>query len=1491
MISLRVIFIAILAIGSTSVVEGNHFSSQGTQAYITNLEEIFSSAPDRRAARDFINSFRTFWLNPNTSANLKETIMQVSDKIHARRGSPFPDYHLYLSTVLIFVDSNHPINSFNAWHEGIKNLFSNPQFSSRNINNLFELTSSMLNRRVIYATPAVQWDAPGAEISFEFTNSLIARVENTTLVSRVREDTIAIVNTRGKLNMLTGEWKGDHGRVNWEQSGFAPDMVNATFGAYTIDMRRDEVFIDNVVFHNRHYFSQPLRGQLMHRVTTSRDPEDMTYPRFKSNDQRYRINNLFDGLSYEGGFSQHGAKAIGSGTPEHPAIITVYREGQPFIIATSLNFALRQDQIVSNTCEIKLYLDTAYIYHPGLIFNYLHTTREISLIRDGNGISRSPFFNTFHNLSMDTEMIRWDMNSTEMELRRLTGASINRAFFESTSFFTESFFNQLQGMDAVHPLQGLLNFSRHLNGASFTAASYANFIRMPENQVRQQVIGLSFHGFVQYNINTDTITIRDRLTDFLLFRAEKKDHDMIRFNSSTPGYTPNAIIDLKNFDLVLNGVSTVYISDRKNVLFHPANERLILKENRGIVFDGKITAGLINLHGNSFTFDYEEFKVNLNVIDSMSMVITTEEERFLSTRRIFTIGNTISQLSGYLEIDKPDNKSGQKAHPEFPKLTSNSNSYVFYDHPTTQGGAYNRESFFFHLDPFEIDSLNSLTRKNIAFTGRFNSSILPVLEERLVVQPDFSLGFRRETPPEGYPIYNGRAVFKNDIELSNQGLLGSGSLEYLTSEAVSEEFTFLPEKVNGVAKTFNISPRETGVEFPDVQAKGVTIEFLPFMERLRASGGNNNFTLYNNETTLSGRLEVTPNGLEGSGQLNMPNASLVSNRLDLGHHEVHADSSDFTLAGEQGGEQIQFGTTNLVSSVNFKTRLGTFHTRETANMVNFTENRFVAYIKGFSWNMDQNDIFLGARGGAGNRFVSTHRQQDSLEIIIPIAVYDVESGQIKAEEVESIEVADTRMMLYDGMVTINRNAVIDTLEKVTIVIDDSEHAIRDARVKIAGKNEFSATGKYDFINGAGNTETITFDNIRADREGNTIGEGKISGADLFTFDNHFAFKGDVTLRANNPLLLFRGGAQMLHACSVLGPQSYVRFESEINPLEVKIPIEETPRDYEFENIYANFFLNRDSSIIYSSFLEGRLFHTDVPLLSAKGYLFFNPEINSFIITGPPGIHSPDTASNIMRFHNSGCFVTGEGVINIGLDLGQVRTFAAGDITHSRPSGETRLNTILGVNFMLDNASVELMVNGYRGSSGKKGNPSAPATIKRLGKWLGMKTARIVASELAGTEKTRALPPEHQHMIVLDGLELTWDQESRSYLANTSATLLYIKDNPINLEVEVKATITFNRGGNSLEMLIKATEEVYFFFGYRNGIMQTRSSIAEYNTNVQTLETDERVQQRLEGQRGYTFILAPESRVQQLLRRFEPPVEQGETLENEEIGVEPPFEEN
>ncbi|WP_052345606.1 hypothetical protein [Alkaliflexus imshenetskii] len=1480
---LRFILITTLLLPTADIfAQNNHFSKNGIEAYVAGIEEVFSVSTDRRAARDFVNEVRLFWNNPDTRDDFKETVMKVSDRIHEKRGRPYPDYHLYLSTILNFTASGHPQSSFDVWHNGLLELLSNPRYQLRHANRLMELTTDMLNEQVVYSTAALKWYASQNRFTFSFTDSLYVNINETNLVCKARNDSIVVLNTSGRVNLMSGLWQGTHGAINWEQSGFTPDMVYATFKDYSLDMSRNEIRVENVDFYNRHYFSEPLRGHIHHRMMSIRNPENTTYPKFESYEQRYRIDNIHNGFHYEGGFSQHGSKFLGSGTSQSPAVITIFRNDELFLTAKSLYFALRKDQIISNTCEITIHLDTGFIYHPGLLFKYLDPVKEIHLIRDGEGLSQSPFFNTYHNISMDTELIKWKITEPIMELRMITGASENHAFFESISYFREEFYNRLQGMDALHPLQGLLNCSRRFGERPFTAADYARFLGMPESQVRQQVIGLSFHGFVGYNVNTDYIEIRERLTDFLMFRAGRKDYDVIRFKSTTPGSVPNAIFDLRNYDLSMEGVSAISISDRQNVVFFPQEEKIILKRDRNFSFDGAITAGLINLYGNSFLFNYQDFRIDLTAIDSMAMRVETERLDYYGRRAQRRIRSTVAQLSGFLEIDRNDNKSGKENYAEYPRLTSNTNSFVYYDHSTTQNGAYERESFYFILDPFRMDSINSLSRNNIAFSGKFNSGIFPVIDETLVVRPDFSLGFRRTSPERGYPVYGGKADFTNIIDLSNEGLLGNGTLTYLASSSSSEEFTFLPDVTKGLAHAFNITPSETGVEYPDVQGKYARIEFQPFRYKLLAHVMEEPFTLYNRETTLDGTLTVSPNGLEGSGQFNMAKAYLVAKRFDLGHHVVMADSSDFNLISETSTSEVNFRTTNLISNINFKTRQGSFTSRDAGNKVEFTENRYLAYINEFSWDMDKNDIYLGARGAAGNRFVSTHRRQDSLDFIVPLALYDVEARKIYAEEVKSIKVADTEMFLQNGKVTINRDAVLDLLDSVKIVLNDSLHHFYDARVNIEGKYAYNAQGKYDFVNGNNDKKVIGFSKIDVGRDRRTRAEGVIAERELFTFNRYFAFKGDVALSAGKPLLTFKGGAQMLHNCSLSGPQNYVRFESEIDPAEVRIPIAENTQNFEFENIYRHFYLNRDSNVIYSAFLESRRFHSDVPLLSASGLLHFNENLNSFIIAQPHKINQPDTIGNVIRYHNEGCLVTGEGKINMGLELEQVKTFASGQMTHTRNSERVDLLTLFGTDFMLDNRSVEIMTLGLRNAdSERKGNPESPGTVRRMGEWMDMENAVKVSRELQGFERMRSLPAEHQHMLVLDSLSWTWDPASRSYLANTEAVMLWIKDNPVNRKVQVKASIAFSRGGNALDIHIKASDEVYFFFSYRNGMMQTRSSLEEYNTNVQTLKPDDRKLKTRLGERPYSFIMAPESRVRRLLRLFEDGVRESDDEDIEE----------
>ena len=1464
-----------------SSAQTGHFSQDGPSGYISKLDAIFSISADKRTARDFINVVAEFWNSPDTSEELKQQIMRVSDMLHDKKARPYPDYHLYLTTVISFVKTQHPQHNFNTWHNAIFSLLSNPRYPIRHANRLFELSQGLLKNNVLYATAALEWVTSSPQYQYTFTDSLYLTVENATITCRSRTDSISVFNTSGTVNVMSGQWQGTKGKITWEQSGLNPQKVYATFGSFNIDMSRNQFFVDSAEFHNRDYFDYPLQGSIHQRLMNIRTPENTTYPKFDSYEQRYRIDNIHQNFNYEGGFSQHGAKFLGSGTNQNPAVIHIFRNDTLFITAKSLYFALRQDQIVSNNTEITMHIDSGYIYHPGLLFKYMAEAKEVHLIRDGEGLSRSPFFNTYHNISMDTELIKWVIGQPTIELRMITGAAENHAFFESISYFREEFFNFLHGMDAIHPLQGLANCSRAYKSNTFTAKDYANFLKMPENQIRQQVIGLSFHGFVGFNVNTDTIEIRDRLRDFLLFRAGSKDYDVIRFKSETPGSIPNAIFDLKNYDMELNGVSAISISDRQNVVFFPRDERLTLKKDRNFSFDGSIASGMINLFGNGFLFNYQDFRIDLNVIDSMAMRIQTEGFDYYGRPAQSKIRSTVSQLSGFLEIDAPDNKSGKETLTEFPRLTSNTNSYVYYDHPFTQDGAYERELFYFLLDPFEIDSVNQLTRDNITFSGIFHSGIFPDIEEQLVVRPDFSLGFVRNSPDTGYPIYDNHGTFTNAIDLSNEGLKGNGTLAWLSTTALSEDFTFLPQKTTGLAHRFNIEPVEAGIQYPDVQGRYASIDYRPYEDQLIAKMQEEPFTMYQKETNLEGTLTVTPNGLEGSGRLNMPKANLSARHFNLGHHTVMADSSDFNLVEDPSSNNVNFRTQNLLSTIDFKERKGTFSARDAGSKVEFTDNLYAAFISEFSWDMDNNDIYLGASGSPGNRFVSTHRRQESLDFIVPLALYDVEAGKIYAQEVKYIDVADTRMFLNNGKVTINKQAVLDVLDSVKIELSDSIHSFYEARVNIEGKNVYEASGKYDYTNGNKDIKTIRFSKIAPSRDRKTSANGEISEREIFTFDKRFGYKGEVMLSAGNPLLSFKGGAQMLHDCSILGPQNYVRFESEIDPEKVRIPIRDNIQNYEFNEIFNHLFLNRDSNIIYSSFMEERLFHSDVPIITSRGYLHYDPAHNAFAVAETYKIDQPDTTGNVMRFHNSGCLVTGHGRMNMGLDLEQVKTYATGTATHYRAEGLAELSTLFALDFMLEQATVNLLVNGLRMAPALTASHFESAgTLSRMAEWMGKATAIEVIKEIQGAEPIRTLPEVHKHMLVLDSLTWTWHPASRSYIADTETFIGWVRDNPINRKVHVKSTIAFSRAGNSLDMYIQVTDDVYFFFSYRNGIMQTRSSVDAYNTHVQALKTDDRKLKTGLGEKPYSFILAPESRMKRLLRQFDTK-DHEEVLEDEE----------
>jgi hypothetical protein len=424
----------------------------------------------------------------------------------------------------------------------------------------------------------------------------------------------------------------------------------------------------------------------------------------------------------------------------------------------------------------------------------------------------------------------------------------------------------------------------------------------------------------------------------------------------------------------------------------------------------------------------------------------------------------------------------------------------------------------------------------------------------------------------------------------------------------------------------------------------------------------------------------------------------------------------------------------------------------------------------------------------------------------------------------------------------------------------------DARVFISGKKDYKANGKYDYFNGDGKKLTMNMHNIEFGKEEITIAESKITPGDLFTFDSHFAYQGNATLRATEQLLSFDGGAQMLHRCSK-GPQTYIRFDASIDPADVRIPIGEELQNFDYENIYKDFFITKDSTHVYSSFVEDRKDYSDIPMINASGYLVYNDEEQSFDIASETKLANPDSIGSMMRFSEAACNIQGHGIIDVGIELDQVKLKSTGSIIHNRDENEIILSSMMGIDFFFNSGAQDALYSSILASSAKVSKLSKETYVSRLAEWIGSDKATKAENKRTITGEGSGIPPELQQMLLFSNIDFKWDTDKHAFVANGKADLAYIKQFVVNREVNVLAEITRKRSGNSIEMYIEFDAETWVYFVYKNSMMQTLSSTSTYNSIVQELKPDERKQKVGLGEKGYTFNLAPESKKKKFVSKF------------------------
>jgi hypothetical protein len=1009
-------------------------------------------------------------------------------------------------------------------------------------------------------------------------------------------------------------------------------------------------------------------------------------------------------------------------------------------------------------------------------------------------------------------------------------------------------------------------------------------------------------GFISYDTENKTVTVNKKLETYVKAKAGTRDYDNIVFKcdfrpKELSGFSEEQIKDdpylqnlqaiykkrnedrrimenfgvmnLTTFDLDLEAVDNVLISRARNTIVFPHNGKVKVKDNRDFSFRGWINSGKIEVNAIAAKFNYDEYKFKLLSTDKS--VFRVRPLRREDGLKPIPMVSMLTGISGEILVDDPENRSGNRdGFESYPQLISVTSSKVYYNSKDIYGGAYDSTRFYYTIKPFELDSLNTFNEKSFRLKGELTSAgIFPKINEDLKIMPDYSFGFSTVSPTGGYPFYGTDARYDNKIVLSNNGLQGSGTIEFVHSTSVSKALSFLPDSTIGFAQ-FDNKPVATGIEFPDVQAKDVFISYLPKEKMLRVTSTRNNEMLfYNGEAKMRGVVIVQPDGMRGSGIMNLNNASLISDNFKYKRYVIDADTAGFNLKNDDSDleeDPIAFKTDNVRAHVSFIDRKGEFNSNQGESVVEFPVNQYMCKMDLFIWQMDELSIEMQRKEEkeisintgvdlVGPNFYSTHPKQDSLQFRAPRAKFDLKEKTIYCEKVEYLDIADARIYPDSMKINIRKKAKIDKLMNAKLIAGyiTKYHKFDDAEVEINARRDYQAIGNYQYFDKDSNLSYIAMNDIGLDTSYQSIASGIIEKEDDFKLSNEFNYYGDVSIKAANPLILFSGATRINHSCKNFD-RNWMAFTSEIDPKNIQIPVSKHMKDLEGGSISAGIVWHdspvRDSVQLYPTFLSALLSTEDPVVITSDGFLQYNSGSKEFEIASREKLINRGEKGNYIALHTESCSLNGDGVISLGMDYGDVTVDAVGVIHYNQGTGVTSMNVTVRFDMPVDKGIMQDIATRIKEVEGLHPMDLNSTTLEQaIIEWDGVKAADKLKDEFVRLGAVKKVPDALQRSMTFSGLRL------RSYVKNQdrglitdvdAAVLVNMFNKPVMAYVPFKAffqQVYSVTGGDEFTVYIDIPGGRDYFFHYvmtkKDGILNIKSGDQELTSRLTEMKEEKR----------------------------------------------------
>jgi hypothetical protein len=318
---------------------------------------------------------------------------------------------------------------------------------------------------------------------------------------------------------------------------------------------------------------------------------------------------------------------------------------------------------------------------------------------------------------------------------------------------------------------------------------------------------------------------------------------------------------------------------------------------------------------------------------------------------------------------------------------------------------------------------------------------------------------------------------------------------------------------------------------------------------------------------------------------------------------------------------------------------------------------------------------------------------------------------------------------------------------------------------------------------------------------------------------------------------------------------------------VRIPIQQPLVDIEGKKLDLAIQISNYEQEIYASWFTPRVVSFDTALVSGAGEVYYNELTDTYRVS--PHSEEPGMKNQQGLFYNTrNCIVESVGPVGLGLSYSYVDLKGFGDAKYMVVPDSTIFNLTLTFDFPFYEPNLNTMADSLVKSDLKGLDITGNDYQDFIQYAMGVEESKDLKDDISIYGNIRRLPEKLAHTIVLTDVNLYWNSFTKSYMSQGPIGIMSIGKNPVNRYARGYLELIHRRSGDVISLYLEINPLKYYFFDYRNGILQTISSDETYNSRINTLKPEKRMLVKPGIGEPYEFVVSDRRKMIDFIRRMQ-----------------------